>query len=134
MRGSLLFKKRLQHRFFPVNFAKRIRKPFLKEHRWWLHLNHQLIAPQNKALAKESSRKYFILIWKKGCAWLNVAHTAQKKISIKDFFSKFDQMRRKIGIWWHLLKKSFIFCIMTGGYVSSIDTDLKRFIKYSKYC
>ena len=34
--------------------------------------------------------------------------------SIKDFFSKCDQIRRKLQIWSHLLKKSlmvnFIFC------------------------
>ena len=41
--------------------------------------------------------------------------TAQKmKLSIKDFFSKFDQIRRKLRIWSLLLKKSlmesFIFC------------------------
>ena len=55
-----------------------------------------------------------------------VNHTAQKmKFSIKDFFSKCDQIRRKLPVWSHLLKKSlmgnFIFCavlitheIMTG--------------------
>ena len=42
-------------------------------------------------------------------------YTAQKmKFSIKDFFSKGDQIRRKLRIWSHLLKKSlmenFIFC------------------------
>ena len=41
--------------------------------------------------------------------------TAQKiKFSIKDFFSKCDQIRRFLQIWSHLLKKSlmenFIFC------------------------
>ena len=41
--------------------------------------------------------------------------TAQKmKFSIKDFFSKWEQIRRKLRIWSHLLKKSlmenFIFC------------------------
>ena len=41
--------------------------------------------------------------------------TAQKmKFSIKYFFSKCDQIRRKLRIWSHLLKKSqmenFIFC------------------------
>ena len=41
--------------------------------------------------------------------------TAQKKkFSIKDIFSKCDQIRRKLGIWSHLLKKSlmenFTFC------------------------
>ena len=43
--------------------------------------------------------------------------TAQKmKFFIKDFFSKCDQIRRKLKIWSHLLKKSlmgnFIFCSM----------------------
>ena len=42
-------------------------------------------------------------------------NTAQKvKFSIKDFFSNFDQIRRKLRIWSNLLKKSlmenFIFC------------------------
>ena len=41
--------------------------------------------------------------------------TTQKiKFSIKDFFSKCDQIRRKMRIWSHLLNKSlmenFIFC------------------------
>ena len=40
---------------------------------------------------------------------------AQKmKFSIKDFFKKCDQIRRKLRIWSHLLKKTlmenFIFC------------------------
>ena len=46
--------------------------------------------------------------------WL-VNITAQKmKFSIKDFFSKFDQIRSFLWIWSHLLQKSFmenfIFC------------------------
>ena len=36
------------------------------------------------------------------------------KVSIKNFFSKSDKIRRKLCIWSHLLKKSlmeyFIFC------------------------
>ena len=44
---------------------------------------------------------------------------AQKmKFSIKDFFSKYDQIRRKLWIWSHLLKKflmeNFIFCAVVG--------------------
>ena len=43
------------------------------------------------------------------------ANTAQRiEFSIKIFFSKCDQIRRKLRIWSHLLKKSlmenFIFC------------------------
>ena len=45
----------------------------------------------------------------------SIYNTAQKmKFSIKDFYSKCDQIRRKLRIWSHLLKKSsmedFIFC------------------------
>ena len=45
-------------------------------------------------------------------------HTKQKiKFSIKDFFSKGDQILRKLRIWSHLLKKSlmknFILCSVT---------------------
>ena len=40
------------------------------------------------------------------------------KFSIKDFFSKFDQIHSFLRIWSHLLKKSlmenFIFCVVTG--------------------
>ena len=43
------------------------------------------------------------------------SHTApKKKFSIKDLFSKCDQIRRNLRIWSRLLKKSlmenFIFC------------------------
>ena len=36
---ATLFKKRLWHRCFPVNFAKFLRPPFFTEHLWWLLLN-----------------------------------------------------------------------------------------------
>ena len=44
--------------------------------------------------------------------------TAQKmKFSITDFFSKCNQIRRKLQIWSHLLKKpvmeNFIFCVVS---------------------
>ena len=41
-------------------------------------------------------------------------HCTKNELSIKNFFSKCDQIRRKLRIWSHLLKKSsvenFIFC------------------------
>ena len=45
--------------------------------------------------------------------------TAQKmKFSSKDFFSKCDQIRGKLRIWSHLLRKSlmenFIFCVLSN--------------------
>ena len=49
-----------------------------------------------------------------------VGHTAQKmRLSIKDLFSKCDQICWKLRIWSHLLKKSlmenFIFCAVSNG-------------------
>ena len=59
------------------------------------------------------------------------AVTAQKtKFSIKDFFVKCDQIRRKLWIWSHLLKKSslmenFIFCdfYMNDSYIQKFVGD-----------
>ena len=45
----------------------------------------------------------------------------EMKFSIKDLFSKRDQIRRKLRIWSHLLKKSltenFIFC---AGWINQL--------------
>ena len=44
-------------------------------------------------------------------------HCTKMKFSIKDFFSKCDQIRSYLWIWAHLLKKSlmknFIFCVVS---------------------
>ena len=48
------------------------------------------------------------------------------EFSIKDFFSKCDQIRRKLWIWSHLLKKflmeNFIFCAIFKMKDSSVQT------------
>ena len=57
-----------------------------------------------------------LLIYGDHCAMnLDKFHTPQKmKFAIKDFFSKCDQIRRKLRIWSQLLKNylmgNFIFC------------------------
>ena len=49
--------------------------------------------------------------------YLKILTAKKMKFSIKDFFSKSDQIRRKRRIWSNLLKKSlienFIFCAVT---------------------
>ena len=35
LRPATILKKRLWHRYFPVNFAKFLRTVFVKEHLWW---------------------------------------------------------------------------------------------------
>ena len=35
-------------------------------------------------------------------------HCTKNEVSIKDFFSKYGQIHRKLGFWSHLLKKSLI--------------------------
>ena len=60
--------------------------------------------------------------------------TAQKmKFSIKDFFSKCDQISRKLWIWSHLLKKSlienFIFCaVVIDTCPQGLHTDARLFV------
>ena len=57
----------------------------------------------------------------------NVNASIYSKFSIKDFFSKCDQIRKKLPIWSHLLKKSlmenFIFCTV----IQTITLDLVIF-------
>ena len=47
-------------------------------------------------------------------------HCKKMKFSIKDFFSKFDRIRMKLRIWWHLVKKflneNFIFCAVWSSW------------------
>ena len=61
----------------------------------------------------------------------NVSSTAQKmKFSIKDFFSKCDQIRRKLRIWSHILKKSLmenlIFCVVFSGKLQEGNQKMER--------
>ena len=56
-----------------------------------------------------------LILKKKAMMMIFAKKTAQKMtFSIKDFFIKCDQIRRKLWIWSHLLKKplmeNFIFC------------------------
>ena len=59
-----------------------------------------------------------------------IGHATQKmKFSIKDFFSKCDQILRKLQILSHLLKKSllknFIFCEVSCSFHLILVTRLK---------
>ena len=69
------------------------------------------------ATERKKTVKYGLETVSFSCSQLQtlVPDTAQKmKFSIKDFFSKCDQICGNLGIWSHLLKKSlmenFIFC------------------------
>ena len=141
---SLFFNKvaglRLWQMCFPVNFATFLRTTTFIEHVWWLLL---LIWPYTQTNHKQVQEHLSVAgyTWRhpnkrsslKCCFHLvdifmqklqDYTNTAQKmKFSIKDFFNKCDQTRRKLRIWSQLLMKSltknFIFC---GVYISSGDT------------
>ena len=57
------------------------------------------------------------------------------KFSIKDFFSKRDQIRRKLRIWSHLLKKplmvNFIFCAVKN--VTQSSATCESIIRRNRY-
>ena len=66
--------------------------------------------------------------------------TAKKmKFSIKNFFSKYDQIRSFLWIWSHLLKKSlvenFIFCVVPNKVrlVSSLENSLHYFCSNTSF-
>ena len=77
--------------------------------------------------------------WEKKYVWQTLAftkfffagcqkteNTAQKmKFSIKDFFSKYDQIHRKLQIWSHLLKK---FLMEKLHFLSSVKAVLPKFL------
>ena len=68
-------------------------------------------------LIKAFHCKCFFMDLEKIFGMIFLESTAQKmKFSIKNFFSKCDQFRRKLWIWSHLLRKSimenFIFCVV----------------------
>ena len=59
----------------------------------------------------------------------------KKKFSIKDFFSKCDQIRRKLQIWYHLQKKSlmenFIFCAVSEEVLDKFLLELTQTLIWS---
>ena len=60
--------------------------------------------------------------------------TGQKiKLTIQDFFSKCDQIRRKLRIWLHLLKKSLMenFIFSAVKYVIHINSRARRHQKWT---
>ena len=57
--------------------------------------------------------------------WQFNSITAQKtKLSIEDFCSKCERIRKTLQIWWHLLKKylmkNFIFCVIPEVYLELV--------------
>ena len=60
--------------------------------------------------------------------FITIGNTAQKmKFSIKDSFSKCDQIHRKLRIWSHLLKESLIenfsFCAVQSNFEQILNDD-----------
>ena len=83
-----------------------------------LYLRNSFFFKQNSFNDPEESDLVKKVIEQNNDANDNDRVTAQKmKFSIEDFFSKCDQIPRKLRIWSHLLKKSlmenFIFCAVT---------------------
>ena len=87
-----------------MNFAQFIRTAFLQNTSGWLHLHWTWIVRARSLCKREKTINKMIEMKGKISN-----HTAQKmNFSIKDFFSKCDQIRRKWDIWSHLLKKSLM--------------------------
>ena len=65
-------------------------------------------------------------------------YTGQKiKFSIKDFFSEYDQVRRKLRIWSHLLKESFMeifFFVQCNLFPEDLDQPNDSSVGSVLYC
>ena len=130
-----------------LNEGNKFREGSDKDRPWWhwdiylfkFRACHSRLIMIYKSISMSVFSKYFSLnvhhlndsIYRWNCSiilkWKNkheclgikiITHTAQKmKISIEDFFSKCDQIRSKLRIWSHLLRKSlmknFIFCAVS---------------------
>ena len=88
------------------------------------------------ALLQNQDYQQKILAWK--CLCYHQLNTAQKmKFSIKDFFSKCDQIRRKLQIWSHLPKKSlmenFIFCAVQPFFAATEFCKCASVLNISQY-
>ena len=62
----------------------------------------------NKTFFIPNPIKFTVLYFKFLYFYLSIDTTQKMKFSVKDFFSKCDQIRRKLRIWSHLLKKSLM--------------------------
>ena len=63
-------------------------------------------------------------------------HYSKIEFSIKDFFSKCDQIRRKLWIWSHLLEKSLmenIFFLQWNYFFHFLNCDLNWFYNFAKH-
>ena len=77
---------------------------------------------------RSRSRKLMFVAWKiilvrvllLNCVFSIVTLHKKMKFSIKAFFSKCDQIRRKQLIWSHLLKKSLIFCAVSSFTLTAV--------------
>ena len=63
---------------------------------------------------------FSLILWRTSLVQ-SLATTQNMKFSIKDLFSKYEQIHRKLWIWSHLLKKSlienFIFCAVLWCFI-----------------
>ena len=75
---------------------------FLKKIYFWNSVNPLDILEKDSVFSRK-------IIFSRQICWIKICCTAQNvKFSIKDLFSKCDQIRIKLQIWSHLPKNSFM--------------------------
>ena len=112
-----LFKKRLWHRCFPVNFVKLLIRTFFTEHLWWLLLNKRNICIYDTALPIKSCRLILLKVHLEPC-----------RTSTMKLLEKIDNGYKSLTI----LAKSFILDIWKSSeYVSgSLTWEVPIFQRY----
>ena len=103
-------KKRLYHRCFPVNFVKFLRTHSFINHLWWLlllpHDSKEVFFGQGNSLLifycylpKQNTSGVLNSFFSKKIRKKREKHCTKMKFSIKDFFSKCDQIHSFLRIW-----------------------------------
>ena len=108
-----------QHKCFPVKFAKFLRELIFK------NICERLLLKKVWRLLRGFLRNFYNMqniTWK-----VHITKSQHKKWRIKNFLSKYYQIRSFLWLWSHLLKKSllenFIFC--------AVSPTLERLLKNS---
>ena len=130
-RLAISMKKWLQHRCFPANPTQVFSCEYCKkfDHSFFYRTStvatfaigrsRSGVTGVNQGNEEKGSESKISLCYPRGLRFPSDLPTVQKiNFSVKVFFSKYDQIRRKLRIWSHLLKKylmeNLIFCAVAA--------------------
>ena len=123
LRAATLLKNRLWYRCFPVNLAKFLRTPFLKEHlRWLLLFSEDAISLRNFEFRKQCS----IVNRRLSPEVFRVVSFFHERVSCVKHgtYRQFDRIKFVFKIWLNWREKSSIVDVQLGSKYASVSMTL----------